>query len=286
MELNVVDGQKVPVEEFAFIVDLIKKLSGVAAAESYPHIRNILHRLYIPCPSRLVPKGTHLIRCRPHLNHEERFTLISDLSYRTDFSKISKFGRANEPGQTAFYCSDNQKLSFIETSVITKQNNPLPFETMTSGVWRVEQDLVVVNLIANNVVAGLNPVVDAMHADFEKFIENRGPDSLVVKRLLTFMSDEFIREAKGNTLTYLVSAAYANYVYNHFEPIDGIIYPSSLYPKEGMNFVLWPSAVKKLMFRQAIQSRMEKRKDLPIYDETLTIESKLNDSSSEVNIHW
>ena len=273
------------IDDIDYLIKCIKDENEVNSFESYTYIKNIFQNLHIPLPTRLVPVGTRVARCRPHSNNEDFFKLISDLSYRTDLINIKKFGRANEPGQSMFYCSDAHELSFVETSLITRQNVAVDFELLTTGVWEVEKELIVVNILTNDRIKGRNKVVDAMHEDFENFIKQAGQSGEVLKRFLTFVSDEFTKEAKGDSSKYMISCAFANYVYNNFPNVDGILFPSSLYPDKGMNFVILPETVDKSMkFLQARRGKMKKRSGT-VYDEVDTIESKMNKDEVE-KIDW
>jgi len=274
------------IDDIDNIIKSIKEADDKNSIESYTLIKNILGNLHIPLPTRLGPIGTRVARCRPHSNGEDFFKLISDLSYRTDFLNIKKFGRANEPGQSMFYCSDDHRLSFIETSIVTRQNIEVDFELLTTGVWQVEKELILVNIIANDRIKGRNKVVDIMHEDFEIFIKQMGASGDVLKRLLTFISDEFTRDTKGDATKYKVSCAFANYVYHNFPNVDGILFPSSLYLDNGMNLVIWPQSVDKNMkFLQARRGKMKKRDGEKIYDEVDTIDSKMNKNEIE-KIDW
>jgi hypothetical protein len=277
--------EAISLEEIDIVIDRLKEENKKNSFESYTYIKNLIHKFNIPLPTRLVPNGRRVGRCRLHRKNEEFFPFVADISYRKDFIDIKSFGRGNEPAQAMFYCSDSQKLSFIETSIITRDNNLVDLEVLTTGVWEVENPLTVVNILANDSIKGRNKIVDEMHRDFESFISEAGNSGEVLKRFLTFISEEFTREAKGNSSNYKISCAFTNYVYNMYPYIDGVMFPSSMYPEDGVNFILWPETVdKKLKFISARREKMKRIGEVE-YIEIETINCKEESVDSE-KLEW
>jgi hypothetical protein len=263
----------------------LKKENDKNTYESYIYIKNVIHKLQIILPTRLVPTGRRVGRCRLHRNNEDFFSFKSDISYRKDFLDIKTFGRGNEPAQSMFYCSDSQKVSFIETSQITRENKLVDSELLTTGVWKVENPLKVVNILSNESIKGKNKIVDDMHNDFETFIAQAGTSGEILKIFLNFISEEFTRDAKGDSSKYKISCAFTNYVYKMYPYIDGIVFPSAMFPDDGVNFVLWPETVdKKLRFITARRERMEKIGEKE-YNEIETIICKENEGKEE-KLEW
>jgi RES domain len=273
-------------KEADFVIDLLNQAKNTSSIESYVYIKNILDNILIPLPVRQIPKGTRLARSRGHLNGERLFEKVSDLSYRTDIQNIKTFGRANEPGQSMFYCSDNHKIAFIETSQITRENIAKDFELMTTSVWVADKDLLAVNIISNDEIRGQNQHLDLMSKDFEQIIEKEGTEKAkVVHKVLHFLSKEFTRKANGDPNAYKISCAFTNYVFNNLPLIDGILFPSTLYTTEGINFVFKPNSVDdKLKFYAARRSKMEKT-GLTDYYETETLDSEIH-NGDEKEIKW
>jgi hypothetical protein len=101
--------------------------------------------------------------------------------------------------------------------------------------------------------------------------------------LIDILSTEFAREYHSDN-QYLISCAFANYVYDHFgmnsetgekTQMDGIIYPSVQWTECGMNLALLPDLVKNkvLLLDQVICQRMELTGDNE-YTQTETLISK------------
>jgi RES domain len=241
-------------------ITLIKNAKNKTSIESYIYIKNILNSVEFPIPSTKYPIGTKFIRARVHKNNEDFFHSTDQLSYRKDLLNIKEFGRANEPGQSIFYCSNNQILSFVETSNIAKENKQKEFEYLTESIWISTKEITVVNLLTNDYIKGQHLEMDNISRKYEHMFESQNNEnSKIVKDLLEFLSKEFSQVANGNSNHYKITAAFANYIYDNY---DGILYPSTLYLKEGFNFAFQPNVVDtKMKFYAARRIKMTKISD-------------------------
>lgn len=273
-------------EELESIIRLLTQESERETFENYSLIKSILYNLSIPLPTRLIPKGTTLARCRLHRD-ELFFTSIDELSYIQDKNKIQTFGRANEINQPIFYCSDIQGVAIAETSEILRDQISKDFELITTSAWRLEEDMVVVNIISNPSIDGVNKMVDLMSREFDEFVEQlNNHRALDLKKFLVFLSTAFTRNVKGDLNKYKLTSAFANYIYDHLGIVDGIMFLSTIYPKEGLNFALRStSADTKLKFIGARRTRMSRVRDTTDYNETETIDAKSFDLKAGL-IQW
>ena len=100
------------------IIDEIKTSNPATIYSSFRNLFSILKPAF--CKFTLTPGHKFLFRVRCHTkgNGEYFFNNLSDLSYRTDYLNIKKFGRCNQPFQSLFYCSDEEMLSFAEKQKI------------------------------------------------------------------------------------------------------------------------------------------------------------------------
>ena len=122
------------IKEIESFLGLLKKAKSETSIESYIYIKNILNSIELVIPCIIYPKGSKFVRCR--INEDDNFfNQISDLSYRTDIQNIKNFGRANEPGQSVFYCADDDALSLFETSKLPRIKDDRPLEYITTGLW-------------------------------------------------------------------------------------------------------------------------------------------------------
>jgi hypothetical protein len=237
---------------------------------SYITIRNAIDLFSIPFGTIPIRANTPLFRCRLHENPDQLFTKVSDLSHRTDLMCIKKFGRANEPLQSIFYCSTDRETALYETSQIEKSKGKIQIESITYGKWILQKDINVAHLPIVAGKIGINPIADQLHNTFERIVkEMANEDTSDWRKVIDFFSLEFSRESSGTDIDYLVSCAFANYVYSiqceHSVTkkkmfMDGITYPSVRYSEVGMNLALLPQLLIDgiLKLETVIFQKMEK----------------------------
>ncbi|MCP4458584.1 MAG: RES domain-containing protein [Cytophagales bacterium] len=276
------------IEEF---FRLVSKHASAGNHISYTYIRRTLEKLSIPFPSVTVPKGRLLCRSRAHTKGEDFFRNIEDISYRQDLFYIEDFGRANEPTQSIFYCSDSDVVAFVETSILTRQNSGLPSDTITTGVWEVQEDFQIATIISNDEIRGLNSTMEGLETEFRKLAEvyrNEGTDGHI--NILDLFSKEFTRNSHGDNTKYIVSCAFANYVYEAINQnnlqVGGIMYPSAIYTDEGMNLALKPELIYsgKLKLIVARRGTMNKRDETNYHEEDIIDAKSINHDTS--TIEW
>lgn len=263
-------------KEIEELFRLVSKHASTGNHISYTYIQRTLEKLSIPFPSVRVPKGRLLFRSRAHTRGEDFFRNIDDISYRQDLLYIEDFGRANEPTQSIFYCSDSDVVAFVETSILTRQNSELPSDTVTTGIWEVQEDFRIATIVSNDEIRGLNRTLEGLETEFRKLTElyrNEGTDGHI--NILDLFSKEFTRNSHGDNTKYIVSCAFANYAYDaidqHNLQVSGIMYPSAIYPHEGMNLALKPELVYngKLKLIAARRGTMNKRDQTNYYEEDI-----------------
>ena len=239
-------SQVIPLKEIEELITVIKSFDKIESYFSYPFIKNALNEILFPVPKCIIPKGKRLIRGRVHKNHENFFLKISDISYHREPFLIKDFGRANEPCQSIFYCSDNEVTAYIETCTIAREDLDKDSEMITWGIWEVAKDIDISYVIGSPEIPTENQTLNSLTQTFIKFINNNLEDKEQLLLLHDFLSKQFQIEAKGHHSLYKISCAYSNWIYNQkfidnsnneFEAA-GIMYKSSIWPKEGMNIAL------------------------------------------------
>ena len=138
-------------KELNNFIHLLKSAKDDISIESYIYIKNLLNRIEFDLPCTIYSKGTIFIRTRVHTESQILFKKVNELSYIEDIQKITKFGRANEPGQSIFYCSDIELVSLAETNQIAREQKDKEFEYSTTG-----QSTHPTNLIAESKFAWKN----------------------------------------------------------------------------------------------------------------------------------
>lgn len=266
-------------KELDYFLNLLKNAKDETSIESYIYIKNILNSIEFTIPLTIYSKGSKFVRCRVHNNETDFFHNVSELSYRKDINNIKKFGRANEPGQSVFYCANDDALTLMETSEVARKHIDKPFEYITTGLWIATEEIYAVNLLTNEDIRGTHASIDELSKDFEKLVEIQNNESAkVLRRMIEFLSKEFSRPSEGNSNHYKITAAFTNYVFDSIDKADGISYPSTIYGKKGLNFAFKSSVVdKKLKFYAANRRKMENLGQQN-YVETEFIESSITEN--------
>lgn len=269
-----------------YFLNLLQTAKDELSIESYIYIKNILNSIEFPIPITIYAKGTKFIRNRVHREDEILFEKVDQLSYRLDIQNIKNFGRANEPGQSVFYCADNDILSFVETSHIAREQKEKDFEYITSGIWVSTENIIAVSLLTNDDIKGQHTEIDESSKSFENLINTQNDESAsAFGRLFQFLSKQFSRVAEGNSNHYKITTAFANYIFDSVEKADGILYPSTLYKTEGFNFAFKPEVVdNKMQFYAAQRIKMQNMGNKK-YVETDKIESAIHHTKDNI-IHW
>jgi hypothetical protein len=272
-------------DEILYFLDFLVKKGSEKTIESYIAIKNALKIYSIPFPSVTLPKGKILYRVRIHKKGENLFENIGDLSHRLDLLNIDTFGRANEPLQSIFYCSDNSTVAFFEVSNISKAGKRPDSEISTIGYWQVQEDIRIGSIPLNGTIRGLNVTADGLQDDFEHLVAKFNQENIdITLKVLNIFSNEFTRNVHNNAFNYLISCAFANYVYDvpGFDTflkreviVAGILYPSVIHREEGMNISLKPFVIdeKKLVLVKAVRKVMIKE-SIDHYRDIALIESK------------
>lgn len=278
-------------KEIQDLIEMIKSYDKTESYFSYPFIRNALNEILFPVPSIKITKGRKLIRGRVHKNQESFFLKISDISFNRQKFLIDDFGRANEPCQSVFYCSDNLVTAFNETCTIARENLDKDSEMITWGIWEVMKDLEISYVIGTPEKTE-NTTLSSLTKSFLEFLKDSEEREQILL-LHTFISEQFQVKANGHHSLYKISCAFANWIYKQ-EFVDqnnrkienaGIIYKSSIWPNEGINI-----ALKSEIIEDGLLKLIEVRRDNIIrhgsfYEGSNTISAKEIDIENN-KINW
>lgn len=222
-------------------------MSAKKSIESYEVIKKALDEFLIPTMRFKYKKGNILFRAR---NNEAtlHFANRADIGANSNLDTIVYFGRANEPKQSVFYCSNNFQVVCHEVAPTFNLANLDRKHIVTIGTWELIEDLYLAFLPSNDAIAGLNPGVDALQKNFERIVDLYRDDTTDdTLKLLDYFSREFTKDANGDSFNYLVSCAVANYYYEQLVEdselkkeiyLDGFLYPSVKLKTDGMNLAL------------------------------------------------
>lgn len=227
---------------------------------------------FIPFPTAKLNVGYHIERGR--INEPGQiFTSEKELSYRTDYDNIAKYGRANVPHDSLFYGaieSDVIKhprlINLLETSQIFRNLDKEKVDKadfiMTVGKWRIKEEMEIVEVVFDeksiknsaDVKKSYEYHLDKLKADLPEFVDQ-------FSYILKFFSNQFAKKEISNHLDYMVSAAYTDLAIN-FRGFPGLKYPSVKSDYMGHNVVLNPRAVDNFLELEiAAMFRVKKEND-------------------------
>ncbi len=218
--------------------------------------RKIQSLQFIPFPTAVLKEGYHIERARINkLN--EIFYSENDISYRTDYENITKYGRANTIGNSLFYGSFESKdielvrfVSLLEISEIFRnlEDNSITDAdfVMTVGKWRILRDIEVAEVIfdeesiknSEEIQKSFEYHIELLKKDHPEHIEK-------MELILRFFSNQFAKKEINSHYDYMVSAIYS------FLAIEGghrgVKYPSVRTDYKGHNIVLSPTIVENYL---------------------------------------
>jgi hypothetical protein len=242
------------------VLDLIKSLkianrSGISLRKM---MTILLHNIgIIPTCEGVIHKGMYILRARINTN-ETLFNSEKELSYRPDDWAVRSYGRASAPVRAVFYgvLGTEGREAAIETVLseikeIFRNTDPgysiLPQEfACTIAAWKVIHSINVAQVIFSKRYVDK---IEWVNAGFNHFIENfesklKKTEVESIKLIMEFISDEFSKPDIQTHEDYIISAAYAQYVFED-TPLNGVTYPSVKTNGHGVNVALYPSVVDR-----------------------------------------
>ncbi len=224
----------------------------------------------LPISSALMKEGHTIERGRIH-SIDEILTCEKDLTYRTDFENIKKFGRANMPGQSLFYgafrSSDIEYprlVNLMELSEVLRNNEGIDSEfRLTVGRWRIKKEFEVAELVFNEKYLE-NSDIKSKIDYHENLLMEQFPDKQAeAQALMRFFTDEFAKKEITSHFDYMISCAYTDLVMHNSERrMAGVAYPSVRADYKAFNVALAPHIVDScLELEMAAMFRVITQKD-------------------------
>jgi hypothetical protein len=246
----------------------------------------------IPVTSAILKAGHHIEIARINKDNEIYYS-EKEISYRTDFENIKKFGRANLPGQSLFYGAIKSEdiphpriINLLETSEILRSGDLVSEThlTMTVGKWRIIRDFEVMEKVFNKNAISALPGVEKSYKHHVCEATLNHPERVEdVKGILEFFSDEFAKKDVTSDEHYKISVAYTNYVLNNLN-LGGITYPSVRADYHGYNVALPISVVENFLQLEVVAMfKLYKRQD-KLFLDNLAYATELGDLNS--NFKW
>lgn len=197
------------ISNIQYIIDEIKALDPSVIYSSFRNLFSILNPAFCKFTLTTSHKFLFRVRCHTEGNGDYLFNNLSDLTYRSDYLNIKRFGRCNQPFQSLFYCSDNELLSFAEVSEIVRAENKKETAYHTTSVWKMNEDLLVTSIFEpDNPDIGNSELVDITKRCLEQIdLTDYLIEKESLKLLLKLVANEFTRPFSIENQAYLFSSS-------------------------------------------------------------------------------
>lgn len=246
----------------------------------------------IPFATAKLKAGHHIERAR--INEPNQiFYSENDISYRTDFENIKRYGRANFPGQSLFYGAIKTEhiehpriINLLETSEMFRsadKKSDAEF-VMTVGRWRIKQDFEVLESVFNKHNIATIPQIKQSYEYHLNKLNAEIPDRIDdIEFLLEFFSDEFAKKEINSDNDYKVSVAYTEIAIN-FKNLAGVTYPSVRTDYQGFNVALTMPAVESFLELEVVAMFKIYKKGDHVFMDNLAYATDLGEMKS--NFKW
>lgn len=196
---------------------------------------------------------------RARANYGELFQYEHQISYNSTNTDLVPAGRFNRPMEDLFYGGlrvDNPETDHLlacsleNCKELIDDENPPSIQDMTLGRWMIKERFPVMNLFFNETHLSGNKVLkEATNGYLNEIGFNREAASFI-KLFMEFFSDLSCKKDPGNGY-YILNALYYAILYYYSETyhviVPGIIYPSAMSEGKGLNIVMVPAAVDRLL---------------------------------------
>lgn len=217
-----------------FLQNLEKSnLSKIGHRKIYDYIKS---NIRIPIPITVIKKGTHIFRGRSEKG-VLAFNNEFDLSYRTDFANIVKYGRCNRPHQSVFYGSIAQNRNDYAPATVIAEifSNFHTNKYITIGEWIVKEDFEVADIYFSNDYNKVDTIRRKQILWNEKLIYE-GIDKEEFNQTLAFFCKQFSKKDIFSHWDYKISSVYFDLLIEN--KIDAVLYPSVRRDFNGYNIAL------------------------------------------------
>jgi hypothetical protein len=227
-------------DEIEFLQNLEKSdLSKIGHRKIYDYI---VRNISIPISTILIKEGTLIFRGRSE-NDILSFNSEFDISYRTDFGNIEKYGRCNKPNQSVFYGSIPQNRNdrayltpIFEIFPDFSDKFPNNFNRyITIGMWVVKKEIEVADIYNSSDFNRINLFKSKQQLWKNKLISD-GIDVDEYNKKLSFFSKQFSKSNIDSHWDYKISSIYFDILLNN--QIPGVQYPSVKRDYESNNIAL------------------------------------------------
>ena len=257
-----------PSKEIA--LDFIEKLRGLTLKDiSLNELDELIDEVFhmIPFSLGTIPKDTLLYRAR--VNEKNKHFLHLDQLTLRKHEDVKSFGRANQPGESIFYCSTNMNLACGEVLQDMRYSFQPKYEAgfATVSVWKTVEELRVAPIYYSEKAAKVRKDIAAYKEGNRKQVRDWNHVSHatldVSDLIMEFFCDEFSKSEINNEDDYKFSVSYTRRLQHANtliapeyikEKFDGIVYPSVALKFAGDNVSLFDDELySKIKFETAYE---------------------------------
>lgn len=218
-----------------------------AESDSFEEILRIIKEItkVARLPEGSIRSGKMVYRARVN-EKDKSFCNRDEISYIKDLTSITRYGRANRPGRSLFWCSDDVMTAFVETADSKLRDNSTEAGSVTIGCWRVVRPAENVALVLNSsdTLSRLFPAESEAAKAVRFLVDNK--DRWEVERwrkALDYLVARFT-ERVTNHLQYQITSAIFDALIGD-SPVGGIAYPSVSSEALGINYALLPDTINR-----------------------------------------
>jgi hypothetical protein len=251
-------------------LDFVSKLRGLTLKDiSLKELDQLIDSVFyiIPFSLGVIPKNTLFYRAR--VNEKDKSFLHLDQLTLRKHSDVKSFGRANQPGESIFYCSTNMNLACGEVLQDIRYSFKPKYEAgfATVSVWKALKDIRVAPVYYSEKVAKVRKDVASYKEGNRKQVREWNHVSHatldVTDLIMEFFCDEFSKSDITYEDDYKFSVSYTRRLQHantlvapqhEKERFDGIVYPSVALKFAGDNVALFDDNLySKIKFHTAYE---------------------------------
>ncbi|PCJ23340.1 MAG: hypothetical protein COA97_11840 [Flavobacteriales bacterium] len=214
-------------------------------------LNHLIQNIPVPILTTIIKKGTPIFRGRTEKNVKS-FNNEFEISYRTDFGDIKKYGRTNRPHQSVFYASVPQSKGDYPPLTLLTEILPDFFEEdknvknkhITIGMWVAKKDFEVADICFSKDYSS-NSIMLEKRKLWDEKLKKESIDFNQHIDTLEFISRQFSKKKIKSHWDYKLSSVFFDLIQN--EKIHGILYPSVKRDFDGLNLSLIHDVVDELL---------------------------------------
>lgn len=287
--------QKLNFPDFEKLRLTLEKLKDTDFSKiSYQKIISIIKNeiVIIPISIAKIHEGYSIYRARIN-NNDEIFTSENEISYRTDYQNLNKYGRANIPHQSMFYGAFQSTeveypriVNLFELSELFRNPNDLDGEvTLTIGKWRIKKEFQAIEMVfSKGNVQNNEDIKNAFEYQRNLMVKAYPEQINQIEKVLEYFSDEFAKKEINNHFDYMITAGYTNLALGQNGYLQGVTYPSVRMDYKANNIAIFPETVEHFLELEMVSMFKVYKKGKEAFMDNIAIAVDLGNYNS--NFKW